>query len=68
VSNPRTIRARVRRLLGAPRGQSTVEYSVVAHAILIMGSAGLMPVWIKLFNAFSRFLDSMYYVIQSGAL
>ena len=66
--SPRTTRPAWRRWLGRPRGQSTVEYSVVAHALLIMGGAGLMPVWIKVFDSFSRFLDSLYFVVQSGAL
>jgi Flp pilus assembly pilin Flp len=45
-----------------------VEYSVVAHAILIGGSMLLLPMISELFKALTSFYDSVYTVLQSAAV
>jgi hypothetical protein len=62
------------------RGQSTVEYSIVAHVILIAGGLGLMlPVPHPrdkgmvsligyLFEAMNSYYESIYFVLKSGAM
>ena len=54
--------------LKAPRGQAMLEYSLISHFILIGGSAMLLPVMTRLFEGISLFYDSVYTVIQTGAL
>lgn len=54
--------------LKAPRGQAMVEYSVVSHAILFLGSATMMPIVKRLFEGISLFYDSVYTVIETAAL
>ena len=45
-----------------------LEYSLISHFILIGGSAMLLPVMTRLFAGISLFYDSVYTVIQTGAL
>jgi hypothetical protein len=45
-----------------------VEYSVVSHAILFLGAASIMPVMAKLFDAFTKFYESVFFVLNSGAI
>ncbi|MFZ5438875.1 MAG: hypothetical protein ACOZQL_02640 [Myxococcota bacterium] len=45
-----------------------VEYSVVTHALLFFGTAAIMPVMSKLFDAFSKFYESIFFVLNSGAI
>ncbi len=52
----------------APRGQAMLEYSLVSHFILIGGTAALLPVITRLFEAISQFYDSVYTVIETAAL
>lgn len=57
---------RLRRRLA--RGQATVEYSLVAHFVLGVGATGLMFFMPRLFDALNAYLNSIYWVIQSGAI
>jgi Flp pilus assembly pilin Flp len=56
------------RRLRAPRGQAMVEYSVIAHFILIGGGLLLMPAASMLFNKLSEFYDSVYTIIETAAV
>lgn len=47
-----------------PRGQATVEYVVVAAALLGFTVLG-WPFLIQLLDALHRYFGSLYYVIQS---
>lgn len=51
-----------------PRGQAMVEYSVVTHFLLIGGSLALLPVMSKLFDALSKYYESIFMVLNSGAI
>ncbi len=51
-----------------PRGQSTVEYSWVSHALIFFGATGLLPVMVEVFNAITTFYDSVYTVVQTAAV
>ena len=51
-----------------PRGQAMVEYSVVTHFLLIGGSLALLPVMTKLFDALSKYYESIFMVLNSGAI
>lgn len=69
MTNRKSEQRRQRRLLRrVPRGQAMVEYSVVAHAILIGGSMLLLPMISELFKALTSFYDSVYTVLQSAAV
>ena len=50
------------------RGQAMVEYSVVSHFLLVGGTLALLPVMGTLFEAFSKFYESLFYVINNGAI
>jgi hypothetical protein len=53
-----------------PRGQAMVEYSVIAHFILLGGGMALVPIIFGpegLFEALNRFYDSVYFVLSTGA-
>ena len=52
----------------APRGQAMVEYSVVSHFLLMGGSAVMMKVIPRLFEAINMFYDSVYTVIETAAV
>ena len=54
--------------LKTPRGQAMLEYSLISHFILIGGSLALLPIMTRLFEGISLFYDSVYAVIQTGAL
>jgi len=55
-------------LLRSPRGQAMVEYSVVTHFLLLGSTIALMPMIAKLFEAFSKFYESIFFVLNSGAI
>lgn len=63
-------RRRVRQVLArrAPRGQAMVEYSVIAHFILIGGGLLLLPVITRVFEGLNTFYDSVYTVLQTAAI
>jgi len=52
----------------APRGQAMIEYSVVAHFLLIGGTVMLLPVITRMFEALNAYYDSMYAIIQTAAI
>lgn len=56
----------IRRVL--QRGQAALEYSLVSHAMLMGGGLAMMPVVVKLFDALNKYLDSLYFVLQTGAV
>ena len=64
ASDELVVRPRRRR----PRGQAMVEYSLVAHAILISSTLLLLPLVSKLLNAMTIFYNSVYTVLQSAVL
>jgi hypothetical protein len=45
-----------------------VEYSIIAHAILIGGTLLLLPMVTKVFDAMTTFYNSVYAVLQSAVL
>ncbi len=59
---------KTRRNRQAPRGQATVEYSVVSHALIFFGATGLLPVMNEVFKAITLYFDSVYAVVQTAAL
>lgn len=65
-SKPQTEAAR--RRLKAPRGQAMVEYSVIAHFLLIGGTGMLLVVVPRLFQGISQFYDSVYTIVETAAL
>lgn len=52
------------------RGQSMVEYSIVSHALLLLGSGAVMGIsqYLKLFDALDTYLKSVYTVLAMGAV
>jgi hypothetical protein len=56
------------RLRRGPRGQAMVEYSIIAHALLIGGTLLLLPVITTLLDALTTFYDSVYAILQTAAL
>lgn len=51
-----------------PRGQATVEYSMVSHALLFFGGVGVLPLAMNLLTAITAFYESVYAVIQSALI
>lgn len=47
------------------RGQAMVEYSFVAHAILLGGALALMPMLSRLLGSLSAYYESIYFVLTS---
>jgi hypothetical protein len=47
-----------------------VEYSIVSHAILLIGATGMLGIgqYLRLFDAIDRYLDSLYFVVTAGAI
>jgi hypothetical protein len=67
-----TIERRPRRVTKSrlTRGQAMVEYSIVSHAILLIGATGMLGIgqYLRLFDAIDRYLDSLYFVVTAGAV
>ena len=59
-----------RRLRRAPRGQAMIEYSVISHFILVGGmvTLGLLGRTSGLFDALTKFYESIFFVLTSGAI
>lgn len=51
-----------------PRGQAMIEYSLVTHFLLIGGSLALMPVMSTLFDSLTKFYESIFLVLMTGAV
>ena len=45
-----------------------VEYSVVTHFLLIGGTLALLPVFSILYNSLSKFYESIFFVLSTGAV
>jgi hypothetical protein len=45
-----------------------VEYTLVAHFLLVGGALGLLPLITLLYQAITAFYDSVYAVLQTAAL
>ncbi|MBL8955752.1 MAG: hypothetical protein JNK82_33570 [Myxococcaceae bacterium] len=54
-----------RRFFKRARGQAMVEYSFIAHAILIGGTFFAWPFTSALLNGLSRYYESIYWVLTS---
>lgn len=52
----------------SPRGQAMVEYSLVTHVLFIAGTFSMMPLISWLFDALSKYYESIYFVLKSGAV
>lgn len=65
---PKSHRAQARRK--KTRGQSMVEYSVVSHALLLLGAGATMGIsqYLKLFESMDLYLRSVYAVLQMGGV
>jgi hypothetical protein len=52
------------------RGQAMVEYSIVSHAILLIGATGMLGIgqYLRLFEAMNTYLESLYFVVTAGAM
>lgn len=47
------------------RGQAMVEYSLVAHALLIGGAALAWPFLVYMMRALSIYFQSIYFIVTS---
>jgi hypothetical protein len=67
VLGTKSLRQARRRLA---RGQSMVEYSIVSHAILLLGAGTAMGIsqYLRLFDALDLYLRSVYTVLSMGAV
>ena len=52
----------------APRGQAMVEYSLVTHFLLFGGGLGMIVFMGRLWDALTKFYDSMFFVLKTGAI
>ena len=52
----------------SPRGQAMVEYSVVTHFLLIGMSPAMMWVMSRLYDGLTKYYDSIFQVLQTGAV
>jgi hypothetical protein len=50
------------------RGQAAVEYSMVTHFMFFAGALTMFPIVMRLMEAITTFYDSVYAVIQTGAV
>lgn len=52
------------------RGQSMVEYSIVSHALLLLGTGAAMGIsqYLRLFDSLDIYLRSVYTVLAMGAV
>jgi hypothetical protein len=52
------------------RGQAMVEYSIVTHALLLIGAGAALGIgrYLRLFDSIDRYLESLYFVVLSGAI
>lgn len=66
--SPRALRRALRHRLS--RGQSMVEYSIVSHALLLLGSGAVMGIsqYLRLFDSLDTYLRSLYTVLAMGAV
>jgi hypothetical protein len=55
---------KLKQLLSGQLGQSTVEYSFIAHAILIVGGVTMIKVMPLLFDAYQTYLNGFYFTLN----
>lgn len=67
ASNSKTKQALRRR---RSRGQAMVEYSIVTHALLLIGGTTMLGIsqYLRLFEGIDVYLKSVYFVLQTGAV
>lgn len=67
VSNSKAQQALRRR---RSRGQAMVEYSIVTHALLLIGGTTMMGIsqYLRLFEGIDVYLKSVYFVLQTAAV
>lgn len=53
------------RMLRAPRGQALIEYTIVAHALLLAVGLFAWPFLVYLMNALSLYFKGIYFVVSS---
>lgn len=60
--------ARRRRTL--TRGQAMIEYSIVSHALLVIGGGAMLGIgqYLRLFEAVDLYLRSVYLVVAMGGV
>lgn len=58
----------VRRKRRSPRGQAMVEYTIIAHAMLMGGTILLLPMVSRLLEALSAYYESIYFVLRTAAV
>ena len=49
------------------RGQAMLEYTMVAHMILIGGTVAAWPFLVRLLNALTIYYQSIYFVLNAAA-
>ncbi len=52
----------------SPRGQAMVEYTIIAHAMLIGSSIMLLPMVSRLLEALGAYYESIYFVLKTAAV
>ena len=57
----------LKRLRG-PRGQAMVEYTIIAHAMLLGTTMALLPMVSRLLEALSAYYESLYFVLRTAAI
>lgn len=52
------------------RGQAMVEYSIVTHALLLVGGGAVLGIaqYLRLFDSLNRYLDGLYFVLSTAAI
>lgn len=68
----KTIKAKTQRALRQrrSRGQAMIEYSIVTHALLLIGGTTMMGIgqYLRLFEGIDVYLKSIYFVLQTAAV
>jgi hypothetical protein len=47
-----------------------VEYSIVTHALLLVGGGAVLGIaqYLRLFDSLNRYLDGLYFVLSTAAI
>ncbi|MCU0698851.1 MAG: hypothetical protein MUC96_20300 [Myxococcaceae bacterium] len=64
ISPKRSLQQRLR------RGQAMIEYSVVSHALLLIGGTSMLGIaqYLRLFQSIDTYLRSVYTVLRMGGI
>lgn len=71
MSQPAPVSARLaRRRRTLTRGQAMIEYSIVSHALLVIGGGAMLGIgqYLRLFEAVDIYLRSVYLVVAMGGV